>query len=1275
MGCGGSKTEVVEVDKKQEIKASSPEEEKPIKRVSFDANAQAANPERRSSADPDSIGVSFDSTAESDDGSTADSAATEPARPTPALFGRSATAPSSKGGAVRPGGLILPPSPNPSKGPVSAAPRVGHQRGATMAPDEMARRRSDPQGDVSSPALGKVVLRKGVAARGDTARLSRSRSKKGSIITSDGASSQWVTFQPASTGLTAASRELAKERLRAALNAHFMFRTCTPYQFEQVSKAMRHRIVRAGQVLTLQGEAAVHFYVCTQGGFDITVQKAGSSAGDTTRKGVLVAQVGPAGSFGSGALLRDDGEVKCTSTAAVDSEVFALAREAFQRIMQSPPPKGSEALEALSSFAPLSHLPRAIIEPMANKAERIELSSGEALPISVSEAGDNFVILIASGSLTLKASYAAVAAAAASATEKEAPPAPPPPPPRSPKKSDDSPEPPPRRSRGGSDSPEPPPRRSRKESPSPLSLPPADENAMPPPPPPRKSYAAMDTAPQTTPGGTKLLARFVPPTDGSSTTLKTGCAVACGLPGEEALLASLLPSDSSDLRLLNGDPSKWALASSSSSSDTPTVIYRLPLRSCCAAILTSPTLLQASSSFSIRALLLSMPLFRDVDAKELDALSFAFSLHSHPNGSTIISEGQPASKLHFLLQGGAQLRKAPPLLGIIGNLLERASSSFSRKDGTSPSSPNRNSGRKSGGSGGDGSGTTTTDIIIGECYPGDVLGVRSILSHTAGGGGGNGNGNSGVEEREPASAVATSDSLTIAIDRSVASRLIPSNIVKIIASRPDALTLKEAAKELGVPDKFDVKSVIARGGFGTVALAVRSDPDANSGQGLTEKYAVKRIRKALIDAPQLRKQTLKERDALAAVIHPCVCRLYATYKTAINLYLVLELCDGPELFAVLQRDGGMPERSVRIYASCVVSALATLHDRGWIYRDLKTENLVFSSNGLLKLVDLGLARRLPYGSRCYTVCGSCEYMAPEVVTQMSGYEYSADWWSLGCLLYEMRYTHTPWVLDEDGQVDNSLSENAIAKIVSDDSIPLKYPPDGKQPSSRLDSLLNGLLTRMPLARLGGRSAGWYEIRDHPFFSLPVESGTDEGGGGGVPPVNAAPIDWAVVEAGDLSMPAPPQKDEKKGDDNGNGEGKEDEEDEDEEDEEDGGNEEAMDPLTAQLLAYMKQRNSAEEAASSSKEGEAKEEAPAAAEAPSAADKEEEDKVPDLSPRDSAASAPRHGWGWASTSSELGRADSMFSMGGDIEAVNAASVDGFWDGPVWEAEGDAWDADF
>ena len=101
MGCGGSKTEVVEVDKKQEIKASSPEEEKPIKRVSFDANAQAANPERRSSADPDSIGVSFDSTAESDDGSTADSAATEPARPTPALFGRSATAPSSKGGAGR----------------------------------------------------------------------------------------------------------------------------------------------------------------------------------------------------------------------------------------------------------------------------------------------------------------------------------------------------------------------------------------------------------------------------------------------------------------------------------------------------------------------------------------------------------------------------------------------------------------------------------------------------------------------------------------------------------------------------------------------------------------------------------------------------------------------------------------------------------------------------------------------------------------------------------------------------------------------------------------------------------------------------------------------------------------------------------------------------------------------------------------------------------------------------------------------------------------------
>ena len=66
------------------------------------------------------------------------------------------------------------------------------------------------------------------------------------------------------------------------------------------------------------------------------------------------------------------------------------------------------------------------------------------------------------------------------------------------------------------------------------------------------------------------------------------------------------------------------------------------------------------------------------------------------------------------------------------------------------------------------------------------------------------------------------------------------------------------------------------------------------------------------------------------------------------------------------------------------------------------------------LVDFGLAKRAPSDDRLFTVCGSIEYMAPEVISS-SGHGRGCDWWSLGCLLYEMVVGHTPWMLDDAQQ--------------------------------------------------------------------------------------------------------------------------------------------------------------------------------------------------------------------------------------------------------------------
>ncbi|KAJ8267198.1 hypothetical protein GJAV_G00139640 [Gymnothorax javanicus] len=98
--------------------------------------------------------------------------------------------------------------------------------------------------------------------------------------------------------------------------------------------------------------------------------------------------------------------------------------------------------------------------------------------------------------------------------------------------------------------------------------------------------------------------------------------------------------------------------------------------------------------------------------------------------------------------------------------------------------------------------------------------------------------------------------------------------------------------------------------------------------------------------------------------------------------------------------GQFDEDAVRVFAAELGCALGFLHDVGIIHRDVKMENILLTDQGHLRLADFGLSRRLERGGRAFTICGTIQYMAPEVLGG-GPYSHAADWWSLGILLFSL----------------------------------------------------------------------------------------------------------------------------------------------------------------------------------------------------------------------------------------------------------------------------------
>lgn len=252
------------------------------------------------------------------------------------------------------------------------------------------------------------------------------------------------------------------------------------------------------------------------------------------------------------------------------------------------------------------------------------------------------------------------------------------------------------------------------------------------------------------------------------------------------------------------------------------------------------------------------------------------------------------------------------------------------------------------------------------------------------------------------------------------------------------------------------------GGFGRVELV------QIAGDGKKRSFALKQMKKCQIVETRQQQHIMSEKEIMEESDCHFIVKLYKTFKDRKYLYMLMDACLGGELWTILRDRGNFDDGTTRFYTACVVEAFDYLHSRGIIYRDLKPENLLLDATGYVKLVDFGFAKKLQVGRKTWTFCGTPEYVAPEVILN-KGHDISADYWSLGVLMFELLTGTPPFT-----GTDPMKTYNIILKGIDAIDFPRNI-------TGRARELIKKLCRDSPAERLGYQKGGIRDIQKHKWF--------------------------------------------------------------------------------------------------------------------------------------------------------------------------------------------------
>ncbi|XP_031265830.1 probable serine/threonine protein kinase IRE [Pistacia vera] len=304
-----------------------------------------------------------------------------------------------------------------------------------------------------------------------------------------------------------------------------------------------------------------------------------------------------------------------------------------------------------------------------------------------------------------------------------------------------------------------------------------------------------------------------------------------------------------------------------------------------------------------------------------------------------------------------------------------------------------------------------------------------------------------------------------------------------------ASPINPCSKDRTSIEDFDIIKPISQGAFGRVFLARK--------RATGDLFAIKVLKKADMIRKNAVESILAERNILISVRNPFVVRFFYSFTCRENLYLVMEYLNGGDLYSLLKNLGCLDEDMARVYVAELVLALEYLHSANVIHRDIKPDNLLIGQDGHIKLTDFGLSKvglihstddlagsslsgagflgeepkTQPSLNReqrqKHSVVGTPDYLAPEILLGM-GHGATADWWSVGVILFELLVGIPPFNAETPQQIFDNIMNRDIP-----------WPEIPGEMTYEAYDLIDKLLTENPVQRLG--ATGAKEVKRHPFF--------------------------------------------------------------------------------------------------------------------------------------------------------------------------------------------------